>query len=105
MVHRPAYGDWSFPKGKAVPGESDEACAVREVEEETGLRCSLDVELPATEYVDSRGRPKRVRYWLMRVESGELRFEHEVDDARWLDAEQAAELLSYERDVALLKGL
>ena len=45
LVHRPAYDDWTFPKGKVEPGESDEECAVREVEEETGLRCALGREL------------------------------------------------------------
>jgi len=105
VVHRPQYGDWTFPKGKAEAGESDEACALREVEEETGLRCALGEELPSTEYVDARGRHKRVRYWLMRAESGELRFEHEVDAARWLTPAQAAELLTYERDLELLRGL
>ena len=40
-MHRPEYDDWTFPKGKADRGESDEECALREVEEETGLRCWL----------------------------------------------------------------
>ena len=70
LVHRPRYDDWSFPKGKVEPDETDEACALREVEEETGLRCELLEELPSTEYVDSRGRRKRVRYWLMRPVGG-----------------------------------
>lgn len=105
VVHRPRYRDWTFPKGKVEPGESDEACAVREVEEETGLRCALGDELAATEYVDARGRPKRVRYWLMRIESGELEFEHEVDTARWLSPAEAAGVLTYERDVELLRDL
>lgn len=105
LVHRPAYDDWTFPKGKVDPGESDEDCAVREVEEETGLRCALGRELPSTEYDDARGRPKMVRYWVMDVAGGELRFEHEVDEARWVTVGEAEELLSYERDVALLQAL
>jgi 8-oxo-dGTP pyrophosphatase MutT (NUDIX family) len=105
VVHRPQYGDWTFPKGKAQPGESDEACAVREVEEETGLRCALGEETRATEYVDARGRPKRVRYWRMHVEGGLLRFDHEVDAARWVSRVQAAELLTYARDLELLEGI
>jgi len=103
LVHRPAYDDWTFPKGKADPGESDEDCAVREVEEETGLRCSLGRELPSTEYTDARDRPKLVRYWRMEITGGSLRFEHEVDDARWLSPGEAAALLSYERDVEVLR--
>src|SRR5439155_13944430 len=46
LIHRPHRQDWSFPKGKVDAGETDEACALREVEEETGLRCTLGSELP-----------------------------------------------------------
>ncbi len=105
LVHRPAYDDWSFPKGKVERGESEEECAVREVEEETGLVCALGRELGSTTYRDSKGRTKTVRYWLMDVLAGSLHFDHEVDDARWLSAESAAELLTYERDVTLLHDL
>jgi 8-oxo-dGTP diphosphatase len=105
LVHRPRYHDWTFPKGKADPGESDEDCARREVEEETGLRCELERELPSTSYVDGHGRQKLVRYWLMRPVGGELRFEHEVDGADWLPPEEARARLSYERDAAVLAGV
>jgi 8-oxo-dGTP diphosphatase len=105
LVHRPQYGDWTFPKGKAEPGESDEACAVREVEEETGLRCELGAELPSTQYTDSRGRPKRVRWWRMEPVAGAFAPTDEVDEIRWSTASEAAELLSYERDQALLAAL
>jgi 8-oxo-dGTP pyrophosphatase MutT (NUDIX family) len=105
IVHRPQYDDWSFPKGKAEPDESDEACALREVEEETGLVCVLGEELPATEYTDSRGRAKRVRYWRMDTVGGELAFRHEVDDARWVTLETARSLLSYRRDSELLAAV
>jgi 8-oxo-dGTP diphosphatase len=103
LVHRPAYDDWTFPKGKVDPGESDEDCAVREVEEETGLHCVLGRELQSTSYDDARGRPKVVRYWVMEVTGGSLRFEHEVDEARWLQVDEAASLLTYERDVGVLR--
>ena len=105
VVHRPRYDDWSFPKGKALKDESDEDCARREVEEETGLRCELGEELPATEYADAQGRPKHVRYWSMRPIAGELAFDHEVDDARWVSPGEARALLSYARDVGVLEGL
>ena len=105
VVHRSQYDDWTFPKGKVEPGESDEACARREVEEETGLRCELGDELPATSYTDGLGRAKRVRYWRMRVVTGELGFAHEVGDARWVTRAEAAELLTYARDLALLDVL
>lgn len=105
VIHRPQYGDWSFPKGKCEPGESDEACAVREVEEETGLVCALESELPSTSYTDSKGRPKRVRYWRLRTVEGELLFLHEADEGRWVSIAEAEALLSYERDLVVLQAL
>src|SRR5260370_39933457 len=41
IVHRPGYDDWAFPKGKVDRGETLEQTALREVEEETALRCRL----------------------------------------------------------------
>jgi 8-oxo-dGTP diphosphatase len=105
LVHRPKYDDWTFPKGKAEPGESDEACAVREVEEETGLRCELGAELPSTHYTDSRDRPKRVRWWRMEPVAGEFTPSDEVDEIRWLTPDEAAQVLSYGRDQALLAAV
>src|SRR5207302_7956801 len=61
LVHRPRYDDWSLPKGKLHAEETEEAAALREVEEETGFRCELGPELPRSAYTDSRGRPKTVR--------------------------------------------
>ncbi|HXR12125.1 MAG TPA: NUDIX hydrolase [Gaiellaceae bacterium] len=102
LVHRPRYDDWTFPKGKAEDGETDEDCALREVHEETGLRCALDDEVAVTEYVDSMGRPKRVRWWRMRPLADDgFTPNDEVDELRWVDGETARELLTYERDRAL----
>ncbi len=105
LVHRPQYDDWTFPKGKVEPGEGDKDCAVREVEEETGLRCSLGRELEPTSYLDAKKRPKTVRYWVMEVVNGTLRFDFEVDAARWVTVSEAAELLTYPRDVDLLRSV
>lgn len=103
LVHRPRYDDWTFPKGKAEDGESDEDCALREVHEETGLRCALEDELPSTHYVDAKGRPKRVRWWRMRVQADDgFAANEEVDELRWVTQEEASVLLSYPRDAMLL---
>jgi 8-oxo-dGTP diphosphatase len=98
LVHRPEYDDWSLPKGKLDRGESFEQAALREVEEETGVRCELVRELPAVEY-EVRGRPKIVRYWLMNVvEDTGFSPNSEVDEVRWLAPADALELLTYDRD-------
>ncbi|MGL6280193.1 MAG: NUDIX hydrolase [Gaiella sp.] len=104
LVHRPRYRDWTFPKGKCEQGERDEDCALREVLEETGLRCALGRELPPSTYTDPKGRPKVVRWWAMRVTGGALAFLHEVDQAAWLDPASAAERLTYPRDRELLEA-
>jgi len=99
LVHRPRYDDWTLPKGKLDGGESFEDAALREVEEETGLRCRLVRELPSVEYQDAQGRPKIVRYWLMEVEA-DLGFVpgDEVDEVRSLPVDEALQLLTYDRD-------
>ncbi len=105
LVHRPRYDDWSLPKGKCDEGEADEACARREVAEETGFSCSLGPELPSQRYVDRQGRDKIVRYWAMTIVAGEGRLDHEVDEVAWLPLPAAGRRLSYERDAEVLHAL
>lgn len=102
LVHRPAYDDWTFPKGKLEGEETEAEAALREVEEETGLRCRLEQELGVTHYHDSRGRAKTVRYWQMAPVGGALAPTHEVDDARWVPIADARAVLTYPRDLELL---
>ncbi|HXH57143.1 NUDIX hydrolase [Iamia sp.] len=104
LVHRPRYDDWSLPKGKVDPGETDEECALREVEEETGMRCRLGAERDSTRYVDHKGRFKLVRYWHMEVEGGAFMPNDEVDEVRWLPIVEAVALLTYDHDRALVRG-
>jgi 8-oxo-dGTP diphosphatase len=106
LVHRPRYDDWSLPKGKLDPGESFEQAALREVEEETGVRARLGRALPSIEYRDNKGREKVVRYWVMEIEA-DPGFEpnDEVDELAWLQLEDAVALLTYERDRDVLAAL
>ena len=105
VVHRPRYGDWTLPKGKAEPGETDGECALREVEEETGFRCSIRDELGVTRYADDRGRTKTVRFFELTVEGGAFAANEEVDELRWLPLPEALELLTYEGEREVVRRL
>ena len=102
IVHRPAYDDWTLPKGKLQAGEREEHTALREVEEETGMRCRLERALGSTKYKDHRGRQKVVHYWIMRALDGHFKPTKEVDQLQWLPLAEAIDTLSYHHDRALL---
>lgn len=108
LIHRPRYRDWSFPKGKVKEdgAESDEAAAIREVEEEVGIRASLGPELESTDYRDVKGRKKTVRYWAMELPPGASPTDGDgVDEWRWVPLGEAADSLSWGRDRAVLLSL
>ena len=99
LIHRDRYDDWSLPKGKLEPGETWEAAALREVEEETGVRAELGAYLGETSYGE-----KVVRWWAMATDD-EARPSNEVDEVRWATVDEALELLSYSLDRELVKRL
>ena len=110
LVHRPRYDDWSLPKGGVSEGESFEDAALREVVEETGLRCRIIKKLDVARYRyrTRRGavRPKVVHYFLMERVGGHISTDgYEVDSAGWFDAPEAKRLLSYDFDKELLAKL
>lgn len=107
IIHRPRYDDWSWPKGKAEKGESTPACAVRETLEETGLLVELGHPLPTARYfVQRKGEPtpKTVEYWAAQVVSEHEPEGDEVDTVRWVGVQEAASLLTYQRDVEQLEA-
>ncbi len=105
LIHRPRYDDWSLPKGKVDPGESDEEAARREVFEEASVDGRIGPELATTAYLDRSGKYKKVRYWAMTVLGGEARPANEVDDVVWLPLAEARARLTYQRDQTVLDGL
>lgn len=112
---RPAgrAGVWALPKGGLDPGETAEQAALREVREETGLRCRTLRPLPEVRYFFTRnGRPvaKLVEFWEMEPTGGAIDDLHpsmrrEVDEARWLPLDEAPELLTYAGERRLLAAI
>jgi 8-oxo-dGTP pyrophosphatase MutT (NUDIX family) len=99
VVHRPAYDDWSLPKGKLEPGEDDETAARREVLEETGVDAVVTAPAGSVEYTDRRGRSKRVTYFTMTPNDVAPRdADDEVDIVAWWPVATAAAELTYPHD-------
>jgi 8-oxo-dGTP diphosphatase len=105
VVHRLNRSDWSLPKGKCRSDETSEACAVREVAEETGLVCEPGDELVEVAYRDRNGRAKHVRYWAMAPGEGLAIASGEVDEVRWATYGEAMDLLTKRRDQEVLASL
>jgi 8-oxo-(d)GTP phosphatase len=101
LVHRPAYDDWSFPKGKLDRGEHATVAAVREVAEETGLHVRLGRALSGQRYPNGP-RMKHVAYWQGWVvgddDVGGYLVNHEIDEVVWVPLDEADQLLTYPRD-------
>jgi 8-oxo-dGTP diphosphatase len=113
LVHRPRYDDWSFPKGKCLPGEHVLITAVREVAEETEIEIILGRKLRTVRYL-SDGRPKQVNYWAARpaaraaggadepAEAAPFTPNEEVDELAWLPLTAAGDRLTYQHDTEVL---
>ena len=97
VVHRPHRADWSLPKGHLHRGETHEEAAVREVTEETGLRCRIVGDAGECRYTDDKGRPKRVRYFVMRATEGAFVVNDETDELRWIEPSEVS-LLTHAGD-------
>ena len=102
VIHRPRYDDWSLPKGKVDPGETEPVTAVREVHEETGYSSHLGRRLVAVSYPVEQGI-KKVRYWAATTIGGEFIPSDEVDDLKWLTVAEAMKELKYPHDRKVLR--
>jgi 8-oxo-(d)GTP phosphatase len=102
IIHRPRYDDWSLPKGKVDPGETEPVTAVREVAEETGYAAKLGRRLAAVSYPVEQDI-KKVRYWTARAIGGEFRPNAEVDELKWLPVAEAVTAVGYPHDRKVLR--
>ncbi len=101
------YGRWTFPKGVVEDGETPEAAAVREIEEETGVKGLVEGELGQTKYIYHHPRKGRVHktvtFYLLRYIGGRVRPQNgEVAEAEWVSPEEAAARADYDGYEALV---
>ena len=106
IIHRPRYDDWSLPKGKLAPGETQLEGAIREVHEETGYRVQPGRPLGNIRYLkESRGAPREkiVHFWAMRAVGGAFSPNREVDEMLWLSIDDAREQVTRGTDREVLE--
>ena len=105
VIHRPRYDDWSLPKGKHDDGETNETAALREIEEETGVRGRILAPLDDVEYMTANGNPKQVFYFAVRaLESPKFVANNEVDRLEWMSKKDAISRLTYSHDRQLVRS-
>ncbi len=103
LIHRPAYNDWTLPKGHLEPDEYEAVAAARETWEETGVRVVLRDPLGAISYPVGGGT-KIVHYWRAEpVEAAKRKPDKEVDKVAWLTPETALARMTYEDEKAVLR--
>lgn len=104
----------ALPKGNVDPGEKTEETAIREVQEETGVKAKPITKLANIRYVYSRkwadGEKifKVVTFYLMKYQAGRIghireEMKHEVRRAYWLPLQEAADKLSYKGERQMAK--
>lgn len=102
---------WQLPKGLVDKGESTEDAAVREVREEAGINTEIAARIDKVEYwYFWKEEGQRVRYhkfvyfYLLRYKSGDVRnHDHEVNEARWVDIDDAIKMLAFDSEKKIVE--
>jgi 8-oxo-dGTP pyrophosphatase MutT (NUDIX family) len=106
LVGRSHAGIWALPKGTPRPGETIEQVAVREVQEETGLKVRLIAYIGSISYFFVRDQVryhKQVRHYLFEAIGGNTALhDHEYDLVEWFPIAEASRRLTYQNEVNIL---
>lgn len=101
-VNRGGRLEWCLPKGHPENGENNEQAAIREIEEETGIRGQILATLGSIDYwftVSGHRVHKTVHHFLLRATGGNLTIEndpdHEAVDVAWVDLQDLGRRLSF----------
>ncbi len=105
VAQHSGHHGWVFPKGLIgdhIEGEKKETTALREVEEETGVKAKILKELPSTTFwysFEGEKRKKTVYYFLMEYISGDItKHDWEMENVEWLPVEEVEKRLTYNSD-------
>jgi 8-oxo-dGTP pyrophosphatase MutT (NUDIX family) len=107
LGHRREPPLWALPKGTPHAGETLQETALREAREETGLELIVEAPIRSVSYVFVRGRTrfhKTVHFYLMRPVGGDVsRHDREFDEVRWVELNEALELMTHATERALVE--
>jgi len=96
LIHRLRYDDWSLPKGHVEEGESLEAAAIRETQEETGFMCRVVRALPEYVYQLPNGEYSVVHFFeCVVVGENPAAKDAESDRGEWMSLSDACDRISY----------
>jgi 8-oxo-dGTP pyrophosphatase MutT (NUDIX family) len=106
IIKHSSYHKWTFPKGligDKVEQESAKSAAIREVEEEGGIKAEIVDDNPFVVNYSYKHKDflvkKTVYYYLMKYISGDVKdHDHEVSDASFEDVKDVREFLSFDSD-------
>lgn len=98
---------WGFPKGHLEIGETSKEAALREVEEETGVKAEIITKVDLLKYFffwEGEKTIKTVTFFLMIYKSGKVQHqERELAEAKWFSVDEALERITFENEKQLLK--
>ncbi len=112
LVHNISIKDkkisfWGFPKGHLEEGESSKIAALREVEEEAGIKTEIIGKVGQSKYIFTvKGEKifKVVTVFLMKYLKGEAKPQlSEIIEVKWLSPQEALKTLSFKNDKDLLE--
>ena len=107
LLLRHAAGAWVFPKGHLEPGETELQAALREVEEEAGVRASCADETArwSTRYVNPRGTLRQITWFALDSDEPAAVSEALFTEAGYFAVGEAEELLTHDEDKRLLAAI
>jgi 8-oxo-dGTP pyrophosphatase MutT (NUDIX family) len=99
---RPAPHDWVLPKGHIEDGETEEACARREIQEEAGVDASPVGMIGVDAFTTPAGKVVRAVFFLMQYERDVP--PAEARERRWFSVEEALSAVRYDRPRELIRS-